>query len=86
MLHLPLALIFVYVTVLTSFYANDCPPEPQRDRETLPDVDDSVKQTILCVGVCNHPLLLLQRLHTNTHTLILHILQRPSRLSVFLHY
>lgn len=44
---------------LTSFNANDCSPEPHWDSEALPDIDDSVKQTILCIQVRNHTLLLL---------------------------
>lgn len=50
--------------VLTSFNANDCPSESQRDGEALSDVDDSVKQTVFRVWVWNYTLLLFQGLHT----------------------
>lgn len=56
------------VRVLTSFNADDGSSESQRDSEALPHVDDSVKQAILAVGVRDHTLLLLQWLHTDTHT------------------
>ena len=54
------------ISVLTSFDANDCASESQWDGEALPDVDDSVEEAVLCLRVCNHTLLLLQGLHTNT--------------------
>lgn len=44
---------------LTSFNANDCSPEAQWDSKAFSDIDNSVKQTILCVQVRNHTLLLL---------------------------
>lgn len=44
---------------LTSFNANDCSPEAQWDSEALSDIDNSVKQMILCIQVWNHTLLLL---------------------------
>lgn len=47
---------------LTSFNADDRSSESQRDGEALPDVDHSVKQPILCVGIWDHTLLLLQGL------------------------
>lgn len=54
------------VCVLTSFNADNSSSESQWDSEALPDVDDSVKQAILCIRVWDHALLLLQGLHTNT--------------------
>lgn len=52
---------------LTSFDAYDGPPEAQGDSEALPDIDHPIKQTVLCVQVRNHALLLLQWLQTQTH-------------------
>lgn len=51
---------------LTSFNADDCSSESERDGEALPDVDDSVEQAILRVGIWDHTLLLLQGLQVNT--------------------
>lgn len=53
--------------LLTSFDAHDGPPEAQGDSEALPDIDHPIKQTVLCVQVWNHALLLLQRLQTQKH-------------------
>lgn len=47
---------------LTPFDADDGSPEAQRDSEALPDVDHPVEETVVCVQVWNHTLLLLQGL------------------------
>lgn len=52
---------------LTSFDADDGAPEAQGDGEALPDIDHPVEQTVLCVQVGDHALLLLQRLQTHTN-------------------
>lgn len=63
LLHNELHLTDVFVVKaslrLTSFDANDGSPEAQRDSEALPDIDHPVEQTVLCVQVWNHALLLL---------------------------
>lgn len=54
----------------------------QRDGEALPDVDDSVKQPVLGVGVRDHALLLLQGLHTSSIAFYLpHNNQRRNKLA-----
>lgn len=75
-----------FVLAFTSFDTNDSSSKAKWNREALSHIDHTVKQMILCIRIWNDTELLLQRLHTHTHTRLLMCLKCGHSIEFYCYY